>query len=69
MTAKWYVIGSDNLTSWSEKTEDAECFKSEKQALARANEIANESPGQEIFVCLAVKRVLCAVLPPKASAC
>ena len=64
--ARWYVI-DENLTSFNEKTEQGEFFKSEARALVRAKELADRSPGDEIFVCKVTHRVLCAVLPAKVS--
>lgn len=61
---EFFVVGPDNLTSWSDKTESAERFKSIEAATKRAKELAECEPGEEFVVCQVVRRVACPVGKP-----
>ena len=45
MASAYVVVGEDNLTSWSDKTESGERFSTLKAARRRAAELANNEPG------------------------
>ena len=52
MKIRWFVIdGTENLTSWSSKTDKAEDFANRTAALKRAARMAKEEPHKAFYVC------------------
>jgi len=54
MYKRFYVVGEDNLTSWSAKTEEAEHFTTRGAANKRAVALANSEPGKMFFIAEAI---------------
>lgn len=62
---KYFVIdGQENLTSWCDDAEKAQCFTSEDAALARAATLAEKNPHCPYYVCSAIKLVVAEVKTP-----
>lgn len=62
----YYVIdGDDNITSYSEKLDEYERFKTESAASARALQLATTEPSKVFYICKAIKAVTCPVGPVK----
>lgn len=68
MTQKFFVIDDENnLTSWPENGDDAECFSSLDEATNRAKALAVNEPSKVFLVCKPIRSVVASVNKPKLS--
>lgn len=63
--SKFFVIDENGFTSFSEKAEAAESFKTLEAANRRARRLAADVPGKHILVARAVLTVTCPVGSPQ----
>lgn len=53
--------------SWSDKTENAEGFETETDAIERAKQLAEKNPGYPVAICRVEKVVVSAISAPSVS--
>lgn len=68
MSLFFVIDATENLTSWSNKTESGEKFRSVKSARKRALELAASEPGKKFYICQVLNAAVADVASPKITA-
>ena len=65
MTSRYVVIDSDSMTTWSDKNDHGESFKSFKNAERRAQEVARDEPGKSVGIYERIASVIVEIGAPR----